>query len=227
MGAMWLPKWTRSSRGISRDKRWVAAAVLIVAVSATRADLSDPEPYGACWIEVSILRLGGGSFDAPLFYPASESGQGASYDGSGAPYPAISFGRGRITAVTRYQSTLEPLASWGHFVIASKSYGRLPPDHGAFADDLRWCLTRLEGQHAKPSPWPFEQVNTAEFGFSGHSMGGGASILAAERDGRIRVVANMAAAVLSSVLISGGEVSARPLPEGVGATAFGRLAYGE
>lgn len=179
---------------LTRHSRWLVFVVTLAAVSAAQADLSDPGPYGAGWVEVSVPRPGGGSFAALLFYPATGSGQGATYEDSGAPYPAVSFGHGWITAVTRYQSTLEHLASWGYFVIASKSYGGLFPDHGAFADDLRWCLTYLEDQDAAPGSWLHEQVDTAAFGVSGHSMGGGASILAAGRDSRIRIVANMAAA---------------------------------
>lgn len=172
-----------------------AALFLATLVSpAAWAELSDPGPYGAGWVEVSVPRPGGGNFSALLFYPATTSGQGATYDGSGAPYPGISFGHGWITAVTRYQSTLEHLATWGYFVIASESYGGLFPDHSAFADDLRWCLTYLENQHANPGSWLYQQVDTANFGASGHSMGGGASILATQRDTRIRALANMAAA---------------------------------
>ena len=183
-----LPSWLAASA------RWSVGALMLIAVPVAQADLSVPGPYGAGWVEVSVPRPGGGSFDALLFYPATGSGQGATYEGGGAPYPAISFGHGWITAVTRYQSTLEHLASWGYLVIASKSYGGLFPDHSAFADDLRWCLTYLEDQNADPGSWLHEQVDTAAFGVSGHSMGGGASILTAERDSRIRLVASMAAA---------------------------------
>lgn len=179
----------------ARARLWLAAAAIaLCAAAAGRADLSDPGPHGAGWVGVSVPRPGGGSFNARLFYPATTSGQGAPYDGSGAPYPGITFGHGWITAVTRYQSTLEHLATWGYFVIASESYGGLFPDHSAFADDLRWCLTYLENQHANPGSWLYQQVDAANFGASGHSMGGGASILATQRDPRIRALANMAAA---------------------------------
>lgn len=174
--------------------RSAALFLAVLASPAARADLSEPGPHGAGWMGVSVPRPGGGNFNAVLFYPATTSGQGATYDGSSAPYPGITFGHGWITAVTRYQSTLEHLATWGYFVIASESYGGLFPDHSAFADDLRWCLTYLENQHANPGSWLYQQVDTANFGASGHSMGGGASILATQRDARIRALANMAAA---------------------------------
>lgn len=174
-------------------------AVMLIAgpfgpCAALQADFSSPGPYHTGWVTVSVTRPGGGSFNALLFYPASVSGTGAAYDGGGAPYPAISFGHGWITAVTQYQSTLEHLASWGYFVIASQSYGGLFPDHSAFADDLRWCLTYLETRNSDPISWLFQQVDVDNFGLSGHSMGGGAGILAAERDQRVRALANLAAA---------------------------------
>jgi dienelactone hydrolase len=176
-------------------KFWLATAgIALLGVAAVRADWSESGPYGAGWVSVTVPRPGGGSFNALLFYPATASGSGAAYDAGGAPYPAITFGHGWITAVTRYQSTLEHLATWGYFVMASESYGGLFPDHSAFADDLRWCLSYLESQNANPDTWLFEQVDTANFGASGHSMGGGASILATQRDTRIRALGNMAAA---------------------------------
>lgn len=174
--------------------RSAALLLAVLAAPASWAGLSDPGPYGAGWVEVSVPRPGGGSFNALLFYPATTSGQGAAYDGIGAPYPGITFGHGWITAVTRYQSTLEHLATWGYFIIASESYGGLFPNHSAFADDLRWCLTYLETQNANPGSWLYQQVDTANFGACGHSMGGGASILATQRDPRICALANMAAA---------------------------------
>lgn len=184
----------KQGRGPTPRRAGAAVAAILAFGCPAFADLSEPGPYGAGWVEVSVARPGGGSFNALLFYPAAGSGQGAIYEAAGAPYPAIAFGHGWITAVTRYQSTLEHLASRGYFVIASKSYGGLFPDHSAFADDLRWCLTYLEDLNAAPGSWLHEQVDTAAFGVSGHSMGGGASILAAQRDNRIRIVANMAAA---------------------------------
>ena len=140
------------------------AAVILMATSPVLADLSARGPHGAGWVEVSVQRPEGGNFSALLFYPATGSGQGVTDDAGEAPYPAITFGHGWITAVTRYQSTLEHLATWGYFVIASESYGGLFPNHSAFADDLRGCLTYLESQHANPGSWLYQQVDTTNFG---------------------------------------------------------------
>lgn len=171
-----------------------AAVVAFGLCSETFADASAPGPYGAGIVEVTVDRTGGGTFVGVLYYPATGMGGGAPYDGAGAPYPAISFGHGFLQSVEQYQSTLVHLATHGYFVIASRSEGGLLPNHSRFATDMRDCLTWLEQQSIdEHSAW-FGQVDTEAFGLSGHSMGGGASILAAAADPRVRALANLAAA---------------------------------
>lgn len=166
----------------------------LLASPAAWADLSDSGPYGAGWKSVTVTRPNSTTFTARLFYPAITSGQNAVYDGSAAPYPAISFGHGFLQAVSQYQSTLQHLAAWGYFVIASDSEGSLFPNHQNFANDLRYCLTYLEQENQSAASMLFGQVNTARFGMSGHSMGGGCSILATSSDTRVKALANLAAA---------------------------------
>ncbi len=161
---------------------------------AVATDLSLPGPLGAGWKSVTAFRPNNTTFTARLYYPATTSGQNAPYDGSGAPYPAISFGHGFLQTVSQYQSTLQHLATWGYFVIASDSEGSLFPNHQNFANDMRYCLTFLERENQSAVSMLFGQVNTARFGMSGHSMGGGCSILATSADPRVKALANLAAA---------------------------------
>jgi dienelactone hydrolase len=99
-----------------------------------------------------------------------------------------------VTNPNKYQTTLEHLATWGYLVMASTSYTGLFPDHAEFAHDLGYCLDYLAGENADAGSWLYGQVDTIRFGLSGHSMGGGASILAATVDERVRALANLAAA---------------------------------
>jgi len=143
---------------------------------------------------VTVRRPNNTTFNAQLYYPATATGDNTPYDGRGAPYPAISFGHGFLQPPERYRSILEHLATWGYFVIATESALDLFPNHRAYAEDMRYCLTYLEQQNADPASSLFGQVATELFGVSGHSMGGGASILATAADSRIKAVANLAAA---------------------------------
>ncbi|MEN3001113.1 MAG: alpha/beta hydrolase [Armatimonadota bacterium] len=157
-------------------------------------DYAAPGPYRAGRWRVTVRRPNNSTFTAQLYYPATATGDQTPYDGSGAPYPALSFGHGFLQPPERYRSTLEHLATWGYLVIATESGLELFPNHRAYAEDLRLCLTYLEAQNADPNSTLFRQVAVERFGIFGHSMGGGASILAAAADARIRAVANLAAA---------------------------------
>ncbi len=174
----------------------VCVLLLILAagpVSAS-ADYAAPGPFQAGWRQVTVSRPGGDTFTARLYYPATASGENTPYDAGAAPYPAVSFGHGYLTSRAYYQSTLRQLATWGYFVIATESGMELFPSHSAYAGDLLHCLSYLEDANADPASWLSGQVDVAHFGLAGHSMGGGASILAAARDARVVAVANLAAA---------------------------------
>jgi len=161
---------------------------------AHATDYGSPGPYAAGWRRVTITRADRSAFTARLYYPARARGQDAPYDKAAAPYPAIAFGHGYQINPSFYASTLEHLATWGYLVCAPESGLELFPSHQKFADDLSRCLTYLEQENGRKRAWLYEQVDTARFGVSGHSMGAGAGILAASSDPRIRAVANMAAA---------------------------------
>jgi predicted dienelactone hydrolase len=125
------------------------------------------------------------------------------------PVPAISFGHAYLVSPDMYKSTMENLASNGYVVIASRSGSEFFPDHAKFAQDLGCCLTFLVDQTNQPdSPW-FQQIDSGRLAVLGHSMGGGAAILAAAGDARIKAVATMAAAETSpSAIDATGQVTA-------------------
>jgi dienelactone hydrolase len=174
--------------------RFFVLLLFVGTVFAQNNPLSVAGKHRAGWRSVTVTRSNNTTFTARLFYPATAAGQNTTYDASGAPYAAITFGHGFFQAVSTYQSTLEHLATHGFFVIASDSEGGLFPSHQNFANDLRQSLTYLEQENANSSSIFFNQIRTNRFGASGHSMGGGASILAASQDARIKVLANLAAA---------------------------------
>lgn len=158
------------------------------------ADPAQPGPYQAGFRLITVDRPGGDPFEAWFFYPATAAGPNQPYDGSGAPYPAVSFAHGFLAPPLIYQGNYEHLVSYGYFLIASKSGSGLFPSHPAFADDLQYTLTWLEEENAAADSELYQQVDTDHFGLSGHSMGGGVSILAAAEDPRVKAVINLAAA---------------------------------
>jgi len=151
-------------------------------------------PHRAGWRRVTVTPSRGPAFAALLYYPALAGGEGATYDGSAAPYPAVAFGHGFLQTPDRYAGTLQHLAAAGFFVIATESATGASPDHAQFALDLRESLTYLQQAGEQPDSWLYQQVRSSRFGVFGHSMGGGASVLAAAGDERIGALAHLAAA---------------------------------
>ena len=178
------------------QRPWLAALVaLLCCIARVEAqDLSAPGPYAVGERTVSVSRPDGSTFNALLYYPATAAGSNTAFDASGAPYPGVTFGHGFLTQPGLYGSTLRHLASWGHFVAATTTQTGLLPSHSAFALDMRHCLTWYEQQNANAASPYFGAIDVARFGAFGHSMGGGATILAAAADARIKALAPMAPA---------------------------------
>ncbi|QYK47902.1 MAG: hypothetical protein KF838_14065 [Phycisphaeraceae bacterium] len=170
---------------------------LTAAATARAEDLSTPGPYPAGWRTVTVTRPDLTTFSARVHYPALAAGLNAPRDTALPPLPAVTFGHGFLTPVSAYQSTLQHLATRGYIVIASESEGSLFPSHSRFASDLSHCLTFLIEQSHAPGSWLEGAVDPLRLGASGHSMGGGASILAAAADSRIRALAPLAPAETS------------------------------
>jgi dienelactone hydrolase len=171
------------------------------------AGLAEPGPFEVATLEVTVPRTRGGegSFDARVYVPlpGDESVPVAT--------PALAFGHGYLADVAWYESTLAHLASWGIVVIAPRSGGELFPDHGAFADDLLAALDWVVTASAAGEAWPGGPVDPAALGLSGHSMGGGAALLAAARDPAIGAVATLAAAETDPSAIEASAAIAAPV----------------
>ena len=191
----------------------VLAAILAggSAAGASAGDGSEPGPFAAGRRDVTVTRSNGSTFQATLHYPATAAGSNAPFDPSGGPYPVFSFGHGYLTPVTQYASTLDHLASHGYFAIASRSGGNLFPSHGAFAEDLRFCLDHLIAANSDSSSAFVGAVAIDRLAVGGHSMGGGASILAAAADPRIVAVVPLAAADTNPSSIAASSQVAAPV----------------
>jgi pimeloyl-ACP methyl ester carboxylesterase len=172
----------------------------------TLADYAAAGPYVVEMQEVEVLRPGTSEdFGARLFVPLPGTGDaGLSSETS----PLFAFGHGYLAPIELYESTLKHLASWGITVIAPRSGGELLPSHEAFAADLVSALDHVAAA-SRDEDWPGLAIDAAARSVGGHSMGGGAAILAAGLDPRIRTVATLSAAdTRPSAVAAAGEVEA-------------------
>lgn len=161
--------------------------------TAAARDLAASGPFRAGWTDVTITAADGHVFGARIYYPARRNGANTPISLAGAPYPVISFAHGFIQPVSRYASTLRHLATWGFLVAAPWAEADLSPNPNQLAFDLSRAFSWLVAQNSTTGSRFAGAVDTEHFGVSGHSMGGGASIVAASRDPRVDAVANLAA----------------------------------
>lgn len=99
--------------------------------------------------------------------------------------PAVAFGHDWMKSPKLYHATLRHLASWGIVVGAPGTEMGFNPDHTGFAADLDSTLQILAGVklgHGNAT------VNPSRLGLVGHGMGGGAAVLAAANNSRIKAV---------------------------------------
>lgn len=155
---------------------------------------SAPPPSAPPQVLVADATVDAGdrSFGVKVFAPQGVDAEGDRL--AGGPWPVVIFGHGYLSSVDLYTTLLADLAEAGYLVIAPTSGGELFPDHAAFAADFSAVIDWLLAENTRPGSWFEGAVDAERIAASGHSMGGGASILATAADQRIRTVANLAAA---------------------------------
>ncbi|WP_329319870.1 MULTISPECIES: poly(ethylene terephthalate) hydrolase family protein [unclassified Streptomyces] len=176
----------------------VAFAVPSAATAATPApstaaavDPSSAGPFAVAHTDLTVSAAGR-SFAARVWYPGTTAGADAPV--AAGPHPGLAFGHGFFQDISKYESLLTHYASWGVITVAPKSQAGLFPSHSGFADDLNASLTWLTAQNSTGGSRFAGAVDTARLGLSGHSMGGGAALLAAGRNSAVKAVSTLAAA---------------------------------
>jgi len=171
--------------------------LLLVTLSAQ----PDPGSTGQLpqgWYTTTVTR-DARSMTCRVYYPALSAGENTAIDSANGPYPVIAFGHGFLTLTSYYISVFERLSSHGFIVIAPQF---TDTQHGELGKDLVACLNYIKNLARTPGDRFFGLVDTLKTGVSGHSMGGGASLLATLYDTTIVVAAPFAAAETTPSIIS-------------------------
>jgi dienelactone hydrolase len=163
--------------------------------------LSQPQnqgPYQAGWTSETLNR-NGRNLNTIIYYPSFEEGSEAQIDTLNGLYQVIAFGHGFFMQNSFYISHFKHLASYGYIVIAPQF-----PDnnHLQLGFDLLFCTDYIKSQNENPDSRFYNLIDTTKTGLSGHSMGGGASLLAAANSSSVTVAAPLAAAETNPSAIS-------------------------
>lgn len=112
-----------------------------------------------------------------IYYPAS----GNNVDPAAVPCPIIVFGHGFQMGIDRYYSYATHLASWGYVVVLPTiSNPTLVPEHYTRARSMVDAARYVAGLNNNPNDIFYGKLDAYNWGFAGHSMGGGLALLAAD-----------------------------------------------
>ncbi len=139
-------------------------------------DLRAPGPYAAGLRNVDVVTPDG-EFGALVRYPAAAPGGTDAHLAEGA-WPLVIFAHGRLAPPELYDATLAHLATWGYLVIAPRTAGGPVSPHDLYARDLLATIDWAETESTDPASWLAGAVAPGPVALAGHSMGGGASVLA-------------------------------------------------
>ncbi len=168
-----------------------ALAATPAPASAVAADPAAPGAYPVAYTDLTVS-ASGRSYSARVWYPGTTAGANAPV--ARGLHPGLAFGHGFFQDISKYETVLRHYASWGFITVTPKSQGGLSPSHTGFADDLNAGLTWLTAQNTTTGSRFAGTVDTGRYALSGHSMGGGAALLAASRNPAVKTVSTLAAA---------------------------------
>ena len=139
------------------------------------------------------------SVTTEIYYPADNPGE--SEPVSDGDFPVLVFGHGFLMGWESYQNFWTELVPNGYVICFPTTEMGLTPDHLEFGQDLRFIATQMQIETLDNSSIFFNSL-APETGLVGHSMGGGASFLAAENNSNIQTLINFAAAETTPSAIS-------------------------
>ncbi|MDV7396266.1 hypothetical protein RZS08_33035, partial [Arthrospira platensis SPKY1] len=117
------------------------------------------------------------SIPTRVYYPGKSTGNDALFEEGS--FPLIVLGHGFAMNYQAYLNFRDTLVPRGYILaIPTTETGPIPfPDHGEFGSDLKFLNTHIKAQNNIPGSFFYGHVRQHS-AIMGHSMGGGASVLA-------------------------------------------------
>ena len=156
-------------------------------VGHTTITFNDPTRTGG-------FGTGGGTgrqIQTEIYYPAVSIGNNVI--AATGEFPLIVFGHGFVMSWDAYQNIWEHYSSLGYIVAFPRTEGSFSPSHSDFGMDLRLVVQKVQDLNTLTSSILSGKTHPNS-AIIGHSMGGGATILAAENNSSIKTIVGLAPA---------------------------------
>ena len=156
-------------------------------VGTTTITFNDPSRTGG-------FGSGGGAgrqIQTEIYYPATVAGTDVAV--AMGEYPLVVFGHGFVMAWDAYENIWTDLVANGYIVAFPRTEGGFTPSHDDFGKDLALVVDELLLLNDDAGSL-FNDRLTGTAGICGHSMGGGATFIAANETTNIQTIIGLAPA---------------------------------
>ena len=133
----------------------------------------------------------GRQIQTEIYYPATTAGNNTPFIQDS--FPIIVFGHGFAMAWDAYQNIWDEIVPKGYIMLFPRTEGGLSPSHSDFGLDLALIVSSFRALGQNPSSPYFNRVASTA-AIMGHSMGGGATYLAAQNNTNITAIVTLAPA---------------------------------
>lgn len=129
-----------------------------------------------------------------IYYPANTAGNNVALATGTAKFPIVVFGHGFLISTNAYKWLADSLVKNGYVVAFPATEDGILPSHLDFGLDLSFLSSRITSLNDSSASFLYQRI-VKKAAVAGHSMGGGASFLAAAtQNNAIKAVFNFAAA---------------------------------
>jgi len=135
-----------------------------------------------------------------FYYPATTAGDNVAL--ASGQFPFIVFGHGFSMGYDAYMNFVDELVPLGYIICLPTTEGGLSPNHETFGLDLKFLNNIIKTKGTSDPTFFLYQKITDRSAIMGHSMGGGASFLAAANNTNFTTLVNFAAAETSASAIA-------------------------
>ena len=133
----------------------------------------------------------GRQIQTEIYYPSTVSGDNVA--AASGDFPVIVFGHGFFMTWDAYANIWQHYVPLGYILAFPRTEGSLSPSHDDFSKDLAIVVDKMQIEGSLSSSTFYQRVNSNS-AIMGHSMGGGATILAAQNNSNIKTIVGFAPA---------------------------------
>jgi pimeloyl-ACP methyl ester carboxylesterase len=178
--------------------------LLLISIGLLGHFFLSAQPFAVGHLATTYTDAGRSNRSVPveIYYPADIAGDGVPVAAdSGARYPVLVFRHGFVMSWDAYANIWNALVPAGYIIAFPRTETGLSPQHAELGRDLSFVRNALLSEGADPGSLFYQRIAPVS-AVMGHSMGGGASFLAAAQDTGFTAMVNFAAAETSPSAIA-------------------------